>query len=117
MEYFAKFAAPYGEQEDRSYPSPDYQLLWRLDDLQDRYDALSRDGAPYRNGVCLSRDELRFALPTDLETVGEVEAAIRLAQEDLYTDYGIDVTASPAEDTVWETQLCLFAMPELLMAA
>ena len=115
MGYFSEYALV--SEEERGYPSPLSQLLWRLDDLQDRYEALMWESAPYSNGVRLSTADLRFALPEDLDTLGQVEDAIRLAQEDLYADYGIDVTAPPQEDSVWETQLCLFAMPEWLLAA
>ena len=115
MGYYAKYAQP-GEEE-RGYPSPLAQLLWRLDDLQDRYEALIQDGAPCDNGERSAAEELRFVLPTDLATVGEVIGAIHLAQEDLYAEYGIDVYAPAEETTVWDTQLCLFAMPELLTAA
>ena len=115
MGYYAKYGQP--SEEVRGYPSSLAQLLWRLDDLQDRYEALSQAGALYDNSERMVAEELRFVLPADLETVEQVEEAICLAQEDLYTDYGIDVTAPPQEDSVWETQLCLFAMPELLSVA
>lgn len=115
MDYYSQYAQPW--EEERGYPSSMARLLWRLDDLWDRYDALCREDAPYRNGKVLSEDELRFVLPADLDTAEQVEGAIRLAQEDLYTDHGIDVTVPPQEDDTWENQLCLFTMPSLLLVA
>lgn len=46
MGYFSNMAVDMRDDEDHSYPSPERQLLWRLDDLKDRF--------PKRNFVKLS---------------------------------------------------------------
>ena len=40
---------------DWSYPAPEMQLLWRLDDLQDRLEELIAKDAPYRVDIFIQR--------------------------------------------------------------
>ena len=74
---------------DWSYPSPEIQLLWRLDDLQDRLEELVAKDAPYRDGYIYSEDDIRYALPEHLFDIGKVERAIELAKDDLVNKYGL----------------------------
>lgn len=74
---------------DRSYPSPEKQLLWRLDDLADRLEELLAAGALYRSDYVYTEDAVRYALPKDLWDVDMVEQAIELAKDDLVNVYGL----------------------------
>lgn len=74
---------------DWSYPAPEMQLLWRLDDLQDRLEELVAKDAPYRDGYIYSEDDIRYALPEHLFDIGKVERAIELAKDDLVNKYGL----------------------------
>lgn len=48
MKYYDTYL-PYivGDDHGWSYPEPEMQLLWRLDDLQDRLEELIAKDAPY----------------------------------------------------------------------
>ena len=73
------------ENYDWSYPAPEMQLLWRLDDLQDRLEELIAKDAPYRDGYIYSEDDIRYALPEHLTDIGKVERAIELAKDEYLT--------------------------------
>lgn len=92
MGYFSNLTIDYlGDYEDHSYPSPERQLLWRLDDLKDRMKELISEGTAYRNGYIYSENDIRYALPEHLCDIYKVERAIELAKEDLLNKYGINV--------------------------
>lgn len=52
MKYYDTYL-PYiiDDDYDWSYPAPEMQLLWRLDDLQDRLEELVAKDAPYRDEI------------------------------------------------------------------
>lgn len=109
---------------DWSYPAPEMELLWRLDDLQDRLEELIAKDAPYRDGYIYSEDDIRYALPEHLYDIGKVERAIELAKDDLVNKYSlpdpgalmIDEPELVAEDRV--IQMTLFEiLPEVLPKA
>lgn len=125
MKYYDTYL-PYivDDDYDRSYPGPEMQLLWRLDDLQDRLEELIAKEAPYRDGYIYSEDDIRYALPEHLYDIGKVERAIELAKDDLVNKYGlpdpetlmIDESELVAEDRV--IQMTLFEiLPEVLPKA
>lgn len=125
MKYYDTYL-PYivDDDYDRSYPGPEMQLLWRLDDLQDRLEELIAKDAPYRDGYIYSEDDIRYALPEHLYDIGKVERAIELAKDDLVNKYGlpdpetlmIDESELVAEDRV--IQMTLFEiLPEVLPKA
>ena len=59
MGYFSNLAIDcLGDYEDNSYPSPERQLLWRLDDLKDRLEELIAEGASYRNGYIYTENDI-----------------------------------------------------------
>lgn len=115
MKYYDTYL-PYivDDDYDWSYPGPEMQLLWRLDDLQDRLEELIAKDAPYRDGYIYSEDDIRYALPEHLYDIGKVERAIELAKDDLVNKYGlpdpetlmIDESELAAEDRV--IQMTLF---------
>lgn len=109
---------------DWSYPAPEMELLWRLDDLQDRLEELIAKDAPYRDGYIYSEDDIRYALPEHLYDIGKVERAIELAKDDLVNKYSLPDTGAlmidepelVAEDRV--IQMTLFEiLPEVLPKA
>lgn len=125
MKYYDTYL-PYivDDDYDWSYPGPEMQLLWRLDDLQDRLEELIAKDAPYRDGYIYSEDDIRYALPEHLYDIGKVERAIELAKDDLVNKYGlpdpetlmIDESKLVAEDRV--IQMTLFEiLPEVLPKA
>lgn len=125
MKYYDTYL-PYivDDDYDRSYPAPEMELLWRLDDLQDRLEELIAKDAPYRDGYIYSEDDIRYALPEHLFDIGKVERAIELAKDDLVNKYGlpdpetlmIDESELVAEDRV--IQMTLFEiLPEVLPKA
>ena len=125
MKYYDTYL-PYiiDDDYDWSYPAPEMQLLWRLDDLQDRLEELIAKDAPYRDGYIYSEDDIRYALPEHLFDIGKVERAIELAKDDLVNKYGlpdpetlmIDASELVAEDRV--IQMTIFEiLPEELPKA
>lgn len=90
MKYYDTYL-PYiiDDDHDWSYPTPEMQHLWRLDDLQDRLEELIAEDAPYRDGYIYSEDDIRCALPEHLYDIRKVERAIELAKNDLINTYGL----------------------------
>ncbi len=90
MNYYDTYL-PYlvDDDYDRSYPAPEKQLLWRLDDLQDRLEELIANDAPYRDGYIYSEDDIRYALPEHLFDISKVERAIEIAKDDLVHRFGL----------------------------
>ena len=102
MGYFSNLAIEYAETyEDNSYPLPDRQLIWRLEDLQSRLEELKENGEPRRykdDGLRLTDDDIRYAIPEYFVRIVDVERAIDLVIRDLELNYGIDIVAEPCDD-------------------
>ena len=83
MGYFSNLAAEYVPYDhDHSYTPPEKQLLWRLEELEDRYHELLTQKTGNRDeGVCFS----------------DVRKAIDLAISDLKERYGIQVREETAQ--------------------
>lgn len=90
MKYYAAYL-PYiiDDDYDWSYPAAEIQLLWRLDDLQDRLEELITKDAPYRDGCMYSEDDIRYALPERLFDIGKVERAIEFVKDEMVNKYGL----------------------------
>ena len=68
MGYFSDLAQKYIDFDyDRSYPSPEEQLLWRLDDLNNKLEELTEKDAPYRGWERLTDNDIRYAIPEYFE--------------------------------------------------
>ena len=96
MGYFSNMAIKYEVYEqDHSITSAEQQLLWRLEDLQERLCDLAdlRD-----EGVCFSESELRYVLPKDFSSASDVRNAIELTINDLAERHGIYVNGQSAEE-------------------
>ena len=93
MGYYTNLAAAFlDENIDYSYPSPERELFWRMDDLESRLEELIG-----KNGYCESHitvpDDIRYNLPEHTGTISEVKRAIEFAKNDLREKYGINLEA------------------------
>ena len=93
MGYYTNLAAAFlDENIDYSYPSPERELFWRMDDLESRLEELRTKNACYESYVTVP-DDIRYALPEHLGTISEVKRAIEFAKNDLRNKYGINLEA------------------------
>ena len=111
MGYFSNLAIEFDERREcGSYPSPVGQLLWRLEDLQNRLELLKEAGAPYRGkdvGLGLTENDIRYAIPEYFECITDVERAIGVAKSDLYAKYGVGAL----DDARSTCRISLFGWP------
>lgn len=100
MGYFSNLAAQYVPyNHDHSYTPPEKQLLWRLEDLEDRLHQLTIQQTGKRDeGVCFSESDLRYVLPEHFLSASDVRKAIEIAVDDLADRYGIYVRGQPVEE-------------------
>ena len=76
MGYFSDLAQKYIDFDyDRSYPSPEEQLLWRLDDLNYKLEELTEKDAPYRGWERLTDNDIRY------DSVGDLADSVRLSAD------------------------------------
>ena len=93
MGYYTNLAAAFlNEDSDYSYPSPERELFWRMDDLESRLEELRIKNACYESHITVP-DDIRYALPEHLGTISEVKRAIEFAKNDLRNKYGINLEA------------------------
>ena len=98
---------------DRSYHGFEEQLLWRYEDLKERYSLLSREGAPMHGDDYFSKNDYRYAPLECFNTLSDVYRAMEIAKEDLEEkcDMIIDDDGNVVECTEKEddpNQLSLF---------
>ena len=100
MGYFSNLAAEYVPYDnDHSYTPPDRQLLWRLEELEDRLHELTTQKTGKRDeGEYFSEDNLRYVLPEHFLSASNVQKAIDLAIDDLRDRYGIYVREEDCEE-------------------
>ena len=68
---------------DQSYHGFEEQLLWRYEDLKDRYQALLNIDAPTCGDDYFSKDDYRYAPIEYFTTLADVYHAMEIAKEDL----------------------------------
>lgn len=68
---------------DRSYHCFEEQLLWRYEDLKERYSLLSRKGAPINGDDYFSKNDYRYAPLECFNTLSDVFRAMEIAKKDL----------------------------------
>ena len=107
MGYFSNLAAQYVPYDhDHSYTPPEKQLLWRLEDLEERLHELTTQRTGKRDeGVCFSESNLRYVLPGQFLSVSDVQKAIELAVNDLAERYGIYVRGKPVEEVLEKDEI------------
>ena len=100
MGYFSNLAAQYVPNDhDHSYTPPEKQLLWRLEDLENRLHELTTQRTGRRDeGEYFSEDNLRYVLPEHFLSAANVRKAIDLAISDLRERYGINVLEEEQEE-------------------
>ena len=100
MGYFSNLAAhEVLYDHDYSYTPPEKQLLWRLEDLENRLHELTTQRTGKRDeGEYFSEDNLRYVLPEHFLSASNVRKAIQLAISDLRDRYGIYVGDQPAQE-------------------
>ncbi len=100
MGYFSNLAAQYiPDDHDHSYTPPEKQLLWRLEELEERLHELTTQRTGKRDeGVCFCESDLRYVLPEHFLSAFDVRKAIDLAISDLKERYGICVGDAPEQE-------------------
>lgn len=99
MGYFSNLTIGYIPYDhDCSYTLPEKQLLWRLEELQDRLEELTSKRRTYEDRVTFSEDNLRYVLPEHFLSASDVSKAIDLAISDLRERYGVFVGDTPEQD-------------------
>ena len=84
MEYFSELDLINRENyTDRSYHGFEEQLLWRYEDLKERYSLLSREGAPMHGDDYFSKNDYRYSPIDCFNTLSDVYRAMEIAKEDL----------------------------------
>lgn len=100
--YFSNLATEFDPcDRDHSYIPPDKQLLWRLEDLEERLCELnSPENKIHDESVHFSEDELRYVLPEHFLSVNDVRKAIEFTIDDLTEQYGIHIREKPVEEVL-----------------
>ena len=84
MGYFSEFHLTMNEPyQDPSAPSFEDQLLWRYEDLKDRYLELLDMDAPISGDDYFTTDDYRYAPIHCFKTIRDVWLAMEIAKEDL----------------------------------
>ena len=84
MEYFSELDLINRENyTDRSYHGFEEQLLWRYEDLKERYSLLSREGAPINGDDYFSKNDYRYTPIECFNTLSDVYRAMEIAKKDL----------------------------------
>lgn len=100
MGYFSEIAINRNTYfQDISWSTHEQQLLWRCEDLQNRLEELKLQRAPYSSSGCLTKDDLRYALPHCFGTVYDAEKAMELALSALSGKYGFNLQTEICEDS------------------
>ena len=92
MEYFSELNITKKEEyADRTYHGFEEQLLWRYEDLKDRYSEIQESELPCSIDVCFSDDDYRYAPVKCFKSTKEVYRAMEITKEDLLKRCGIIV--------------------------
>ena len=84
MGYFSELDIEHTESRtDNSYHGYEEQLLWRYEDLKERYSLLSREGAPVHGDDYFSKNDYRYAPLECFNTLSDVYRAMEIAKENL----------------------------------
>lgn len=87
MGYYSKLAIDDTYREDHSYPSPELQLKWRIEDLRSRLEDISMGKygiiAHGYTGFRYSKDNLSYTPPEYFYRESDIMDAITIAEEKL----------------------------------
>ena len=68
---------------DRSYHGFDEQLLWRYEDLKERYSRFLREGAPINGDDYFSKNDYRYSPINCFNTLSDVYRAMEIVKTTL----------------------------------
>ena len=92
MGYLSKLNATMNEEyADQSYHGFEEQLLWRYEDLKNRYSELLDSNAPCTDDCHFSIVDYRYAPVEYFKTIADVYRATEIAKEDLWSKCKIAV--------------------------
>ena len=87
MGYYSELAIEDAYYEDHSYPSPELQLRWRIEDLRSRLEDISTGNygitAHSFMGCRFSRDDLVYTPPEFFSRVSDIMDALAIAEDKL----------------------------------
>ena len=87
MGYYSELAIEDAYHEDRSYPSPELQLKWRIEDLRSRLGDISMGHYGITShcfmGCRFSRDDLAYTPPEFFSRVSDIMDALAIAEDRL----------------------------------
>lgn len=87
MGYYSELAIENTYREDYSYPSPEMQLRWRIEDLKSRLEDIAGGNydvtAHYYMGCRFSKDDLAYTPPEYFSRASDIMIAITIAEEKL----------------------------------
>ena len=86
------------EYVDRSYHGFEEQLLWRYEDLKNRYQALLNSDAPTSGDDYFTTDDYRYAPIQCFKTIRDVWRAMEIAKEELGLVDPDSIIFEPTED-------------------
>ena len=90
MGYFPEFDLINRENNiDRSYHGFKEQLLWRYEDLKERYSCLLRVNAPVHGDDYFSKNDYRYSPIDCFNTLSDVYRAMEIVKDDLEEKCGI----------------------------
>ena len=92
MGYFSELDIEHTESRtDNSYHGYGEQLLWRYEDLKERYSLLSREGAPMHRDDYFGKNDYKYAPIECFNTLSDICRALETARTDLEQVCGITV--------------------------
>lgn len=87
MGYFSELTIGDDYRDDYSYPSPEWQLRWRIEDLLSRLEDISKGDhgiiASYHGGCQYSKEDIAYAPPECFFREDTIIAAIAMAKRKL----------------------------------
>lgn len=90
MGYFSELDLENKEKiGDNSYHDYQEQLLWRYEDLRERYSQLSGAGAPMYGDDCFDKNGYRYSPAECFGTLSDVCRAMEIAREELEEKCGV----------------------------
>lgn len=125
MSIYAKLKQVISNETDSSYPSPERQLLFRLNDLLERHNEILTlmELSPYNDyedDYINDETLMNFSPPEEMKSIYLIEKAIKRAKKDLREIYGInpDVESGNNEDSIaeeWKTTTSIHRVVEQLL--
>ena len=108
MGYYPQIAIEDTYRADYSYPSPELQLRWRIEELKSRFEDIAGGSygvtAHYYMGCRFSKEELAYAPPEYFSRASDIITAISIAEENLAVMEAEGSDIQPKETTISEIE-------------